>query len=291
MKNLFSRLNIVLLFCNALLVLGIAYLWYPHVSDVRGGVTVVSVQNEVMSNEERVMVFDTIDIVESSLDGVASSSTAHNNVTIEQCSNEENCSSDGEQQPVELAVLPPEINLPVPFTSQAPEGNWDQPWQDACEEAAILMLDAYYKKYNLSPLFSKDEILKMVDWQTERGWGYSIPMTKVEQAAQAYMGDSFRLSTIENPTVEELKQSLAAGHPVLVVAYGKALGNPFFSGDGPEYHALIIRGYSEDGFITNDPGTKRGEAYVYDFDTLMNSIHDWNGGDVKSGKSVVLVVE
>ena len=59
------------------------------------------------------------------------------------------------------AALPPQYFISVPFTSQAPEKNWEQPWQDACEEAAVLMLDAYYKNYNLSP--------PSFDWWNELG--------------------------------------------------------------------------------------------------------------------------
>jgi hypothetical protein len=75
------------------------------------------------------------------------------------------------------------------------------------------------------------------------------------------------------------------------VADGKALPNPHYRNGGPAYHALIIRGYDSTQFITNDPGTQFGENYKYNFDDLMNSIHDWNDGDVKNGKIVVMVVE
>ena len=34
--------------------------------------------------------------------------------------------------------------IPVPFTVQAPEADWGQPWQDACEEAVIAMTDRFY---------------------------------------------------------------------------------------------------------------------------------------------------
>src|SRR3989338_9267279 len=44
---------------------------------------------------------------------------------------------------LEVADLPKSVNLAVPFTSQAPEKDWSQPWQAACGEAAGLMLDAY----------------------------------------------------------------------------------------------------------------------------------------------------
>lgn len=196
----------------------------------------------------------------------------------------------GEQQEVIADTgLPVQVNLAVPFTSQAPEGNWDQPWQDACEEAAILMLDAYYKQYDLSVLFSKNELQKMVDWETAKSWGGSISIERVQQATEHYIGSAGRI--IENPTVEELKDLLASGHPILAVADGKTLQNPYFTNGGPVYHALIIRGYTPTHFITNDPGTRHGEAFQYTYDNLMSSLKDWNNGDVKNGRAVVLVLE
>lgn len=212
------------------------------------------------------------------------------------------------------SALPWNFVIAVPFASQAPEKNWDQPWQDACEEAVLLMLDAYYKNYNLSPLFARDEILKMVVWEEARGWGVSIEMEKIKQIGEEY----FHLSTlapqhlsttaekeikqklnknlteikiVENPTVDDIKKFIVAGNPVLVVADGKVLPNPNFRNGGPEYHALIIKGYDEENFITNDPGTQFGEGFKYKYDDLMNALHDWNNGDVKNGRKVVMVVE
>jgi len=188
-------------------------------------------------------------------------------------------------------AVPKEINLPVPFTSQAPEKNWEQPWQDACEEAAVLMMDAYYKQYNLSPLFARDEIIKMVDWEErEMGWDKSIEIEKVEELMEYYFGQA-KFLIVENPTIEQIKTYVAEGRPVLMVADGKVLPNPHFRNGGPEYHALIIRGYTEDSFITNDPGTQFGENFVYQYNDLMNAIRDWNGGDIKNGRRVVLVRE
>ncbi len=183
-----------------------------------------------------------------------------------------------------------QVNLDVPFTSQAPEKNWDEPWQDACEEAAVLMMDAYLKGYGLSPLFAKDEILKMVVWEEARGWGVSVSAEQIAQLMKEYAGlKNVRIQ--EDPTVLEIKAFVARGKPVLVVADGKALPNPHFRNGGPVYHALTIRGYTEDSFITNDPGTQFGENFLYKYDDLMRAIHDWNDGDVKEGEPVVLVVE
>jgi len=194
----------------------------------------------------------------------------------------------------DIQLLPKEINLDVPFTSQAPEKNWEQPWQDACEEAAVLMMDAYYKNYDVSPLFAKDEILKMVAWEEQKGWGESIGIERVSQLVEYYMGEKSlksreHLQIIENPKVEEMKASLALGHPILVVANGKILPNPNFRGDGPVYHALIIRGYTEEKFITNDPGTQFGKNFLYSYEDLMNAIADWNGGEVVQGRKVILM--
>ena len=194
-----------------------------------------------------------------------------------------------------VKILPDRINLYVPFTSQAPEKDWGQPWQDACEEAALLMLDAYHKGYNLSPLFAKDEIIKMVEWEQARNLGRSAEIKEIQEFFDNYFQNSKHKQQnskiIENPTVEQIKGFIANGKPVLAVADGKVLPNPHFRNGGPIYHALIIRGYDEDEFITNDPGTQFGRNFRYKYSDLMNATHEWNGGDVKNGRKVILVVE
>lgn len=188
-----------------------------------------------------------------------------------------------------VKTLPKQINLDVPFTSQAPEKDWGHPWQDACEEAAILMMDAYYKKYNLSPLFAKDELFRIWEWEQSRNFGKSIEIQEIQEIFSKYF--NFKSNIVENPTVDDIKKSVAGGNPVLVVADGKVLPNPHFRNGGPVYHALVIRGYDEDEFITNDPGTQFGKNFKYKYDDLMNAIHEWNGGDVKNGRKVILVIE
>jgi len=286
MKEPFSRINLFLIFFNLCLMLGIAYLWYPTFRDFNHGISeddsnvqITTVANDRTGNSELRTSLEETPTTSDQLQVTSSTPTTTSENDIEQ--NVEDTQH----------VLPATVNLDVPFTSQAPESNWEQPWQDACEEAAILMLDAYYKKYNLSPLFAKDELLKMVDWETERGWGYSISLEDIKTVAAWYMGDTFSFRIQKEPSIDGIKQTLAAGNPVLVVAYGKSLDNPNFTNGGPEYHALIIRGYTDEGFITNDPGTRNGKEFFYTYENLMSSIHDWNGGDVESGDAVVMVAE
>jgi hypothetical protein len=102
---------------------------------------------------------------------------------------------------------------------------------------------------------------------------------------------SLHADILKDPTEASMKAALAEGKLIIVPAAGRQLGNPFFQTPGPPYHMLVLRGYTKDGHvITNDPGTKRGENFAYTWTTLINAIHDWNGGDVENGAKVVIVI-
>ena len=86
---------------------------------------------------------------------------------------------------------------------------------------------------------------------------------------------------------------------IIIPAAGRLLGNPYFQTPGPIYHMLVIRGYNATEFITNDPGTKRGDGFKYKYQTLINAIHDWDhqraeGGmtdeEMAQGNKVMIVV-
>ena len=190
-----------------------------------------------------------------------------------------------------LVLAESDVNLNVPYTSQAPERNWDEPWQNACEEAAVLMLDAYIKGYGLSPLSAKDEIIRMVNWEKERRWFTSIDAKNVAKLFTEYLGYKKGVKIIENPTLEQIKKFIDDGKPVLALANGKTLPNKYYSNGGPDYHAFIIRGYTKDKFITNDPGVNRGANFIFPIKDVMDSLHDWNDGNVKTGKPVIIVIE
>ena len=38
---------------------------------------------------------------------------------------------------------PKQASIRVPFTSQAPYKDWDDPYQEACEEASVIMVDYF----------------------------------------------------------------------------------------------------------------------------------------------------
>ncbi len=183
------------------------------------------------------------------------------------------------------------LNLNVPFMVQAPYANWDELHNEACEEASAIMLKAYYDgEVDIATEEAEERIMDLTAWQDET-FGYHLDTTAEEVARLLRERYGLpRAQAVTVSSVDEIKASLAAGHPVIVPAYGRALGNPNFRGEGPLYHMLVVKGYTDTKFITNDPGTKRGADFTYDLDTLWNAIHDWNGGDVRNGAKVVVMM-
>lgn len=183
------------------------------------------------------------------------------------------------------------INWNVPFTSQAPSANWDPPYDEACEEASMLMVLRYFRAEPITGPEDAEAGLAEIFARNE-SFGYPIDITAEESAVVLRsLAPELLVETVYEPTVEALKTALTEGALIIVPAQGQMLGNPYFRQPGPPYHMLVLRGFTDDGYvITNDPGTKRGEQYVYTWETLMDAMHDWNGGDVVNGQKVVIVV-
>ena len=183
---------------------------------------------------------------------------------------------------IESESINKNINLNVPFTSQAPLSDWSQPWQDACEEASVMMVDYYYQNKSLPSKEEVASLLKdMVTWQ-ENNWGghENLPVAKLAEYIKATF--NYETEIIENLTVEKLKYYLRLGQPIIIPANGKILANPNFKNGGPEYHMLVVKGYVDDKFITNDPGTRLGADFVYTAENLLESIADWNQKESRS---------
>lgn len=188
--------------------------------------------------------------------------------------------------------LPSELNLKIPFLLQAPKQNWVQPFEDACEEASLIMVDAFYRgrTANYEADEGIDAILKVVAFEdAEYGYNKDTTSADVAKTAQEFYGYSKTIVT--DATEAKIKAVLANGYPVIVPAYGKALLNPNFRNGGPEYHMLVIKGYTKDGqWITNDPGTRRGADYIYPKQRLLDAIHDFNAEDMRQGRKLMIVV-
>lgn len=195
--------------------------------------------------------------------------------------------------PTPSQTVPAEINLSVPFLLQAPKQNWVQPFEDACEEASLIMVDAYYdgRKTAFGPDEGIAAILEVVAYEDET-YGYNKDTTSedvMNTAKNFYLRDNVE---ILDATEANIKAALAKGYPVIAPAHGKSLKNPNFRNGGPEYHMLVIKGYTKDGrWITNDPGTRNGADYLYGKQLLLDAIHDFNATDMKLGRKVVIVIK
>ncbi len=189
--------------------------------------------------------------------------------------------------------MPVQANLDVPFTSQAPYGDWAFPYQEACEEASLAMVDAFYGGMtgSIDPVAAKKAIDAVVEYQRKTKGDYlDTTAAETAQIAKGLLGyKDARVLPVRS--MDDVRRVVANGFPVILPASGKALNNPNFRNGGPPYHMLVVKGYTATGkIITNDPGTRKGKDYVYDAQVLFNAVHDWNGGKVMEGAKVMLVI-
>jgi len=189
--------------------------------------------------------------------------------------------------------LPDKITLDVPFTSQAPRGVWDTLHEESCEEASVLMVEYYMTKKTLTPSTAEKEIQAMVKFEVKKYGDYKdTDAAETLKLAQDFY-ELKNLKVVYDFSKDDLKKYLAKGQPIIVPAAGRLLKNPHFTPPGPLYHNLVLTGYNGDQIITNDPGTKHGEGYTYDINTLYSAIHDFPGklSDIEQGRKAMIVVE
>ena len=189
-------------------------------------------------------------------------------------------SEDREEPPPQ--VLPKFVRHDVPFTVQAPLANWhDARYQNACEEASVLMAGKWLLGQKLSAEQANSEIADMVVFEQEN-YGFYIDSSAEDTAR--FFRDYYsyeKIYTQDAASTDDIKRELAKGNLVLTPMDGRKLGNPYYTPPGPERHMLVLIGYDDDRgvFITNDPGTRRGEGLVYDYDVLFSAIRDYASGD------------
>lgn len=201
-----------------------------------------------------------------------------------------------DEKPTTVQV-PAKLHLPVAFAQQAPFANWNDLHQEACEEASIIMADRYFHGKPLDEAIMEDEIQKLVAWEEEHGYKVDLTVEEAAYILENIYGLSAKAS--EEVTVDRIKYELSKGNLVIVPAAGRELGNPNFKQPGPIYHMLVIKGYDGKQFITNDPGTRKGDGWRYDYDTLIAAVHDWDHGlaeggmtdaEMASGRRVMVIV-
>ena len=202
-----------------------------------------------------------------------------------------------------LPTSPLPVNLAVPFSSQAPRGDWSLPWQEACEEVSALLVDAFWR--GLSPAVTEVETgtLALVEWQ-QKHFGYYKHTTAAQTARMIReVYDYRRVDVLYDVGIDDIAKQVRAGRPVIVPLAGRLLGNPYYTQPGPVYHMLVVKGIAENGdVITNDVGTRHGRNLTYAPSVFLNAMHDVSeGGDdwpagvdpvsyIESGRRAIVVV-
>lgn len=187
--------------------------------------------------------------------------------------------------------LPEQLNIEMPFYTQAPHSNWDYPWQEACEEASVLLVANLYNGLNLDREAYNTELLRLVEWEIQTFGAYEH--TTVAQTAEM-LSTQYGLETVihENPSFQTIQKILASGHLIIAPFAGKILENPNFLNGGPVYHMLVIKGYDATAMqiVTHDVGTRNGADYVYSWETIAAALHDWHDTDITLGTPRIIEV-
>lgn len=185
----------------------------------------------------------------------------------------------------------------VPFTPQAPLGEWQDPvQQDGCEEASTLIAVSWAKGEPLgSPQIAKEKMFNISSWQ-EQNYDSAIDTSTQDTLDRIIKGYfKYQSASLSYPTeIEDLIESLTEETVIIAPMNGQALGNPHFTSPGPERHMLVIIGYDykTQEFITNDPGTRWGQGYRYNQQVLWQAIRDYPTGDHEPiiGQNKVIIV-
>lgn len=186
-----------------------------------------------------------------------------------------------------FAFLTSGFNLKMPFTSQAPEGNWGEPWYNDCEEVSIAMVDSFYNSRVLTKAVAKKEILRIIGIK-EKAYGFSLDEDADKMADIINNFLNWKAWVVEDPTIDEIKEQIDNAHPVIALTDGRLLDNRYYTTS--EYHIFVISGYDDNKevFITQDAGTYRGHDYEYSYSIVMDALHDYNSTDVSLGRRVAI---
>ncbi len=322
--------NLILIFIGGIFFLGIVgqMTWqaYQEVKIKNSSIKTQSINNKnngkIKNNiaKSRLSQKDKTKILEDQKTGVVDSHIAKGNQAMNNNEAKQTKFLDNENIDKNFQVedksnkditLPEKVKNKVPFMTQSPFAKWDQLHEEACEEASLIMLKYYNdilvgKNQKINLIISKEEaeeeIQKLVKYQIDKyGDFYDTDVEQTKKIGEEYY-DLNNLKIIENFSIVDLKKELARGNIILIPTAGRELKNPNFTPPGPLYHNLVIIGYddslnSKTGqpkniFITNDPGSRRGQNYEYKQEMLYNAIHDFPGdvNKILEGKKRAIVL-
>lgn len=183
--------------------------------------------------------------------------------------------------PTAVFSSPEKIELSVPFIPEVPDGRWIAPWNNACEETSITMVNQYYlgntkisiphSRNLIWPLFVIEDSL----FGSNRDSDTKRTVKLIQESKMSFIGE-----IIDNPTLKEIQKEISEGRPVITVHYGFGLNNPElrFRRTGSSYHMMVLSGYDNEKqeFIVQDSGNPNGIDFRYKYDTILKTLHDFD---------------
>ncbi len=186
--------------------------------------------------------------------------------------------------------VPDSFSLDIPFTPQAPFGNWAG--NENCEETSLTMANAYLNgdtRKELPATEAQQQIQRALDWENEN-LGHNADTGADETAKMAKEVFNLKSTKIFNYSDIDLKRAISKHNVVLLMINAPTLDSGQYPvGGGAGYHVVVLRGYNGDTFYINDPGTTGGENKAYSFDTIKKAAADWSGR-VDFSRKVALVL-
>lgn len=184
----------------------------------------------------------------------------------------------------------------VLFIPQLPETARGNPvFENACEEAALLMGYSWAIGEPLAREEAYKEILNMAEYETVNfGFNEDTSARDTARLMKEYLGyDGFRVE--DGVAARDIIPELLKGNLVIIPVNGQKLGNPRFEPPGPRVHMILARGYdfSRDEFIVHDPGTQFGRDYRYSFGVIADAFEDYPSGEevtAGSGTAAMIVI-
>ncbi len=175
------------------------------------------------------------------------------------------------------------IRQSVPFTSQAPRGEWSDPrQQDGCEEASVLMAVFWARQEELTTSVAEREIIAMSDWEKDRFGSYID--TGIQDTADRLLAGYFNIQNYRiypQANSSQLIEALDSGAIALLPINGQVFEPFHYTPPGPERHMVVVHGYEEatDSFLVHDPGTSVGNNLTVTRAVLERSWRDYASGD------------
>ena len=189
--------------------------------------------------------------------------------------------------------LPDHTLLQVPYTTQAPVGDWAQ-HQESCEAANLTMVWRYWSRdpsLVISPQDAESYIHMIDRWKPQ----LDLNDTMMGELANQHWGYGYRILP---DTQQVIAEQLAAGRPLLAEVRTHGLGNGHYPGYYSHYeetgwsvpHFVTIIGYDSSGVWLNDPGITLGRGYHISYAQLAHAIDDLDQNHPSLAQGQVLLL-